>query len=263
MEGSAAVPSTVDVYIDGSKTFSQSVDPGPYRLTNLPVYGRGGTARIVVRDALGRDVETSLPFVVWSTLLAPGLLDFSLEAGVPRLSYATETDSYVAQPIGTSSLRAGITDSLTIQAHGEVGAGLVNVGLGAALRVGSLGVVSGSLAGSQIDKRNGLQALLSVETMLGGVSLYGSTQRTFGDYEDLASVTARIEPGDHVWKGLGLRFNHGIGASAFVNWSAKPPRSVDQLSVSFPLLFDTSYVGASFIQRVDAAGHRSQFVSAS
>ncbi len=109
--GSAAVPSTADVYLNGFKTLSQAVEPGPYQIMNLAIYGRGGTARIVVRDALGREVETKPPFFVSSTLLAPGLVDFSLEAGAPRLYYATERDSYVAKPVASGSIRTGLTDS--------------------------------------------------------------------------------------------------------------------------------------------------------
>src|SRR5712691_848912 len=41
--GSAAVPSTVDVYLNSVKTYSQEVPSGPYQLNNLPVLSGGGT----------------------------------------------------------------------------------------------------------------------------------------------------------------------------------------------------------------------------
>jgi len=80
------VPSTADIYINNVKTYSQDISPGPFVLNNLPALTGSGTARVVLRDASGRATETVLPFYASSVLLAPGALDFSVEAGVPRLS---------------------------------------------------------------------------------------------------------------------------------------------------------------------------------
>jgi outer membrane usher protein len=60
--GSAAVPSTVDVYVNGVRTVSQDVDSGPFRINNLPILSGQGDASIVVRDSSGREVATTLPF---------------------------------------------------------------------------------------------------------------------------------------------------------------------------------------------------------
>ena len=35
--GSAAVPSTVDIFVNGTKTISQDVGSGPFRITNIPI----------------------------------------------------------------------------------------------------------------------------------------------------------------------------------------------------------------------------------
>ena len=53
-----------------------------------------GTARVVLRDASGRETVTNLPFYVSFKMLAPGLFDFSLEAGMrgsPMAPPATRT----------------------------------------------------------------------------------------------------------------------------------------------------------------------------
>ena len=76
--GSAALPSTVDVYLNNIKTFSQDVGAGPYRINNLPVVSGSGTARVVLRDSSGRETESSLPFYASPNLLAAGLYDFSV-----------------------------------------------------------------------------------------------------------------------------------------------------------------------------------------
>ena len=54
--GTAAVPSTLDVYVNNVKTFTQQVDEGPYRVNSLPLVG-SGTAKIVVRDSTGRETQ--------------------------------------------------------------------------------------------------------------------------------------------------------------------------------------------------------------
>ncbi|KYB45530.1 hypothetical protein AB664_06960 [Brucella anthropi] len=55
LSGSAAVPSTVDVYVDNAQRASRSVPSGPFSITNLPIVTGSGMARLVVRDALGRE----------------------------------------------------------------------------------------------------------------------------------------------------------------------------------------------------------------
>ena len=48
--GSAAVPSTVDVYVNNIKTFSQSVGTGPFSITNVPLVSGNGNAELVIRN---------------------------------------------------------------------------------------------------------------------------------------------------------------------------------------------------------------------
>ena len=140
--GSAAVPSTADVYINNVKTYSQDVGAGPYLLTNLPAIGGSGTARVVLRDASGHTTEANLPFYVSSMLLAPGVFDYSVEAGLPRLSYGTTDDTYVTKPVGSASARYGLFDWLTVAGHAEGGAGLVNASAAIMARTGTFGVAS-------------------------------------------------------------------------------------------------------------------------
>jgi outer membrane usher protein len=138
--GSAAVPSTVDVFVNNVRTSSQQIESGPYRISNVPAVTGAGTARVVLRDASGRETVTNLPFYVSPKLLAPGLFDFSLEAGMPRLSYGTTSDTYFPTFAGSGTGRWGVLDWLTVEGHAEAGAGLVNAGAGAAMRTGASGL---------------------------------------------------------------------------------------------------------------------------
>ena len=52
--GQAAIPSTVDLYIDNFRTQSASVNPGPFVIDNGPRINGAGQATVVTTDALGR-----------------------------------------------------------------------------------------------------------------------------------------------------------------------------------------------------------------
>src|SRR5690606_34488127 len=106
------VPSTVEVFIDNTRRLQQQVPPGPFVITSLPVITGAGDARIVVRDALGRETVSHSSFFASSDLLAPGLWDFSAEAGFARRFYGTQSHSYDNRFMGSATARYGLTDRL-------------------------------------------------------------------------------------------------------------------------------------------------------
>ena len=268
--GSAAVPSTVDVFVNNVRTSSQDIESGPYRISNVPAVTGAGTARVVLRDASGRETVTNLPFYVSSKLLGQGLYDFSLEAGLPRLFYATAADAYARQFVTSASGRMGVLDWLTLEGHAESGAGLWNGGAGAAIRTGSFGVLSGALSASRLSGRSGWQSYLAYETAVLGMTIQLSSQRTFGTYDDLASATARLQAGPYadtqsVLAGLAfISPTVTVGAVPGSLWlSARPPKALDRISIGLPLPFDVSSLSASFIHLDDASGRVSNILSAS
>ena len=145
--GSAAVPSTLDVYLNNSKTYTQEVPPGPFEVNNLPLIA-GGEARLVLRDATGREVETTLPFYTSPQLLREDLTYFSIETGFPRIHYGTESNDYVAKEFASMSVRHGLADWLTLEGHAEEVSGLYNGGAGLLVRTGNFGMLSAAASGS-------------------------------------------------------------------------------------------------------------------
>jgi outer membrane usher protein len=266
--GTAAVPSTADIYINNVRTYSQDVGAGPYVLNNLPAITGNGTARVVLHDSSGRTTEAVLPFYASSMLLAPGLFDYSLEAGLPRLSFGTTGDTYLNRPVASASARFGVFDWLTVEGHAEGGAGLGNASAGFAARTGSFGVTSAAVAASYYASRVGYQSYVSYETRLLGLSINASSQMTFGSYDDLASVTARLQqqaiqtnPFDvSSFVDLSASVTQALDASMLI--SARPPKAFNRLSVSAPLPFARANLTGSFIQSVDAIGTRSDILSA-
>ncbi len=264
VSGSAAVPSTVDIFLNGVRTVTQDVTGGPFRITNIPILSGQGNARVVVRDVTGREIETTLPFFVSGKLLRAGLFDFSAEAGFPRLSFGTESDSYADKFSGSGTIRYGITDDFTLESHAEATAGLINGGVGMTAVVEPLGLFSTAVAGSSRESSNGGLFFGSFETTVGGIFLNASTQRTFGKYDDLASVTAeplrRIVPPGLVTGVIPTEFFLFDNSRS----TARQPRAVDRVSASFLIPFEAAgTVNLGYIRAERANGARTQIVNAS
>ncbi|XBS69708.1 fimbria/pilus outer membrane usher protein [Acerihabitans sp. KWT182] len=127
--GRAAVPTTVDLFVDGYRAGSNEVRPGPYAFNNLPFINGAGEAVVVTTDALGRRVTSTQPFYVSSSLLKPGLPDYSLAVGALRRAYGLRNADY-AVPVTSGSYRQGVNDDLTLEGHGEGAQSLVLGGAG-------------------------------------------------------------------------------------------------------------------------------------
>ncbi|NWJ27744.1 fimbria/pilus outer membrane usher protein [Rhizobium sp. RM] len=228
--GSAAVPSTVDVYVDNIRRISQDVPEGPFSITNLPVVSGAGNARLVVRDALGRETISETPFFASADLLAKGLIDFSAELGFARNDYGTSSFDYDKRLLGSATVRYGLSDKLTLEAHAEGGEDFYNVGLGGVFTLGTSGLGTVSGATSQFGTQSGYLLAASVEAELLGVQFAARSQRTFGDYHDIASVSA------------------DMSKSKWGSISARAPRALDQVSVSTQLGFDKTSLNFSYTQ---------------
>jgi outer membrane usher protein len=245
--GSAAVPSTLDVYLNNSKTYTQEVPPGPFQVNNLPLVS-GGEARVVLRDATGREVETTLPFYTSPQLLREDLTYFSVETGYPRIHYGTESNDYVAKEFAAMSVRHGMYDWLTLEGHAEEVSGMYNAGAGALARTGDFGILSAAASGSWYQGHAGLQTYLAFETKIWGVSLSASSTRTLMDYNDVASVTAPA-------------INALIASTIPDLGASSPPRAIDRVTAGFRLP-DFSSLGLSFVHLQPASGAASNLVSA-
>src|SRR5471030_1066 len=144
--GTAAVPTTVDLFLNGYKASSNNLNSGPFTLTNVPYINGAGEATVVTTDALGRQVSTSVPFYVSNTLLRQGLTDFDLSLGAVRQTYGVNNADY-SDAAFSGIYRYGITNYLTLSSHGEATNGLALGGLGADIAVGHWGTFS--VSGSQ------------------------------------------------------------------------------------------------------------------
>jgi outer membrane usher protein len=213
LSGSAAVPSTLDVYLGQVKAYTSELPSGPYRLDNIPVVSGGATARVVVTDSTGRQVQSETPLFTDIRLLREGLVDYSIEAGFQRLDYGVRSSDYEGVPVMTASLRKGVSDQVTIEGHTELGRGLWNAGAGVSFSAGRIGLLSGAAGFSSYGASNGAVLYGAWDLPNGDFTLHASTQRTIGDYRDLASLPVR-------------GINPALTGGAF-------PRAIDQIAAGY------------------------------
>jgi outer membrane usher protein len=251
ISGSAAVPSTLEVYTQNVKTYSGTVPSGPFQVTNFPVFTGSGQAQVVLRDTLGRETKTTLPFYSSSLLLRKGLLDFSGEVGFPRRDFGTESSDYAGDVMGLATVRYGVSNWLTLEGHLEGGVDLLNGGLGAAFPIGGYGVSSLAIAGSSHDGVTGFLVNGSVELSYRNYTLFARMQQAFGNYDDVASVSADTSR---------ISIFDPTGVNVF---SPRVPRSLAQVTVSAPGPFDRSSLNLSFTQIESASGEKNRIVGAS
>lgn len=245
--GTAAVPSTVEIYSHNTRAYSGDLAPGPFRIDNLPVTAGAGEARVVLRDSLSQETVADLPFYASSRLLREGLLDFSTELGYPRRNFGIESDDYDGRLMGAATARYGLTDWLTLEGHVEGGTDLHNGGLGVAFPLGSFGVGSFAAAASEYNGETGSLINASLELQLERWSLFGRTQRTFGQYEDIGSITAIQNTGRNAPKS----FHAGV------------PRTLDQVTLSVPTPFEASSLSLLFTNLEYANGDTSRIAGIS
>ncbi|TBN40062.1 fimbria/pilus outer membrane usher protein [Pseudomonas sp. BGI-2] len=185
--GEAAVPSSVDLFINGYKSSSAELQPGPYTLTNIPFINGAGEAVVVTTDALGRQVSTTVPFYVTSSLLQKGLSDFSVAAGTLRRDYGLRDFSY-GPGVTSGSLRYGLSDNFTLESHAEASDSLSLGGMGGNLRLGNFGVLNTALSQSRFEGENGQQLSLGYQYSSQRYSFSWQRLQRRDQYADLTVV---------------------------------------------------------------------------
>lgn len=114
IDGSAAVPSVAEVYVDSVLRESRDVNPGPFTIDQAPVRSGGGTVQLVTRDLLGRQIVTTQPYYTSTVLLRKGLSDFSYEIGFLRNNFGTKSADY-GQFMLSGLHRYGLSDQVTVE----------------------------------------------------------------------------------------------------------------------------------------------------
>ena len=237
IRGRAAVPSTVDILVDGVSQLSQSVAPGPFYIPQLPVIGGGGEISVSVRDAAGRQTVQTSSFYTASALLRPGLSALSFEIGGIRRNFGLKSNDY-RSVAASGTGRLGLSASTTVEGHIEVAPRLVNAVGGATTKIGNLAVVSVAGGAGGGDGQTGLLGYASVERSTRAYHVGASALMATKDYHDIASLAGDPTP-DHVIQAnagvtLGNQGSFGIAYTDVDQRVTSATGQRDSLSTTFP-----------------------------
>lgn len=127
LQGSARIPSTVDLYINGTKIYSERVSPGDYALQTGAQIQQAGNAQIVVEDVLGNRSVQNFPIMVTNRLLRSGLSEYNVALGKLRYNYSTDSGDY-RDFFANTYYRRGLSNSTTLGTNLSYSQDIQNVG---------------------------------------------------------------------------------------------------------------------------------------
>ena len=231
--GAAAVPSTVDVFIENNRAYSGTLEAGPYEVQDLPVYTGSGDAEIVVKDQNGRVTRRKVRFFAAQNLIKKGIADYSLEIGHARQSYGIASNDYSNDLIASGSLRYGLNKKVTLEMHGETKSDMNMYSLGFYTVPFSLAETGLTIGQSNYGGTTAGFVHASLRTTVMGVDVNASTMRSEPGFADLAYAT-------------GIDF---LGASGIATSGSliETPRALDVLSLAIPVGSNNQRLGLSVV----------------
>jgi outer membrane usher protein len=189
LTGSAATPSTADVYVNGQLVRRLAIAPGAFTLRDLPVAVGAGQAQVVVRDAFGREQRIGSSFYTPASVLAPGLQQYRYNVGVQRV--ATQTLWDYGSPAAVGEHRIGVREGLTLGGRVEAGRDVAGLAPSLAMRL-PVGEVETMAAVSRSKGRTGGAGLLAWSyrgPMVSGALSWRGTTRDYAALGENAIVT--------------------------------------------------------------------------
>ncbi len=249
LSGQAALPSTIDLYVNNVLQARNAVPPGPFSISTPPLVSGEGEVMLKVTDLSGQEQLISQRYYASTVLLAAGLTDYSFEIGALRRNYGLSSDDY-GDAFVSAGWRQGLSDRLTVEAgaslqqHGP--AGLL---AGAAAALPGIGSATIALGLSHGDAGTGAQLGLGIERRSVWHSFSARTQIAGKDYRqagvDAAQAVRRL---DSLFYGYRIGDLGSIGLS-YTRQQRMAEQAVSIASASFSSRqYGWGSVGVSLIQ---------------
>lgn len=225
LRGISAAPSTVELYVNDVLRQVSNVPTGPFTLDNFPVLSGSGDARLVVRDVLGRETVISQSFLTSTQLLAPGLNDWSFEAGRVRSDLGISSRQYRPR-FASFTWARGISDYVTTELRGEVTDEFSQIGLGAISALPAHFLGRAAFAASRHDSiGNGHTWMVGAERqgIRGGLSFeVRGANRTFRQLGlESATPPYRLQAAVNWTLATDSGYNFGLGAARIAPFDAE------------------------------------------
>jgi outer membrane usher protein len=250
--GALTTPAAVDVYVNDRLIRTEQLLPGTFTISDLPIPAGAGGARLVVRDAFGRQQEIGGSYYVTTALLQRGLQQYQYSFGVQRLHPTTSSWDY-GHPALLATHRVGVTDGLTLGGRIEASDDVVSGGPQAVMRLGRLGELEAAAAMSRGPRGSGTAGSAAYQYVGRATSVTGAVRAATRPYETLATALDL--------RGA-LALDAGVSASARLGPRATATLAWQQQR-SYGTTPDHSSVSASGSMRLTARSDMSITVSRS
>ena len=187
----AALPSQVEVRIDGNVIARQQVQPGPVDIVNVTGYTGARNVQVVVRDAFGREQVIQQPYYFTDFALRKGLQDYSYNLGFIREKYGVESNDY-EKPAFSGFHRYGFSDTFTLGLRGEAREGMLNAGPIATILLPGAGIVGAGVSASGGDGGTGFAGSLFYSFVAPRYSISANARHFSNDYRMLPFGTPSV-----------------------------------------------------------------------
>lgn len=262
--GSAQVPSALSLYVNGVQQYSTNVPGGPFVIDQVAGINGAGNAVVVTRDAFGRSTSMAVPLYVDMRMLAPGLSDYSLEAGLPRRDYGIRSFGYQRTLVASGSGRIGMTQGLTLEGHAELAPRLLNAGAGALVALGRAGVANANI-GASAGSLAGVQASAGYQYVAPRLSVNAQVMRASPHYGDLAARDGNPAPTASAQLSLAFSLpgNLSVSGSYIAYRSAQAPPARIVAAGLTRTIGDGLFVSVSAFRDMARPGSSGAFISVS
>ncbi|MFQ3218014.1 MAG: outer membrane usher protein [Paraglaciecola sp.] len=237
INGSAALPSTIDILINNQKSQSDSVNAGPFQISDFPTVSGAGQINIVVKDILGIETIKSQSFYSTPRLLRTNLNEFSIEAGMERKKYGLESNVY-EKPFIAGTFRRGF-DGFTIEGRTELQASRQAAGIEVAGLIKKYAVMYFALAVSKTEMKKGLQTIFGIERSSKEVNVNLKVEHYDRDFLQMGASASEINPRQKILVGLGLNIYRNLWINTNVisqtNWNSEEFNLISA-NLSIPLI---------------------------
>jgi len=192
-----AVPSVMEVLVNGQIVSQEQIAPGRLDIRNLPLAVGRNDARVIVRDAFGTTRELTQDYYMTTTALGRGVQEYQYSVGFRRAGVGARSWDY-RTPVALARHRVGITDAVTAGGRVELDPGrLLSAGPSLNLRL-PLGELEAAASVSRQRGEWGGASLLGFNVAARPVSGGGSVTLASRDYATLSTSAARPEPAAQV-----------------------------------------------------------------
>jgi len=228
MEGEAALPSTLELYVNDMLRLKREVPAGPFSIQDMPIVTGQGEARVVVTDLLGREQVIVAPYYASPRLLDAGLNAYSFEVGAIREDYGLASNNY-GRPMGAGTFRRGMSRGWTAELHAELLEEQQTAGVSSVWLWPAVGVFSASIAGSQSDLGAGSLFNAGFQAQHRRIGYGATAQWSSAEFAQLGLQQGR--PAPRATAQAFVNVSAGRAGAVAVSYSYQEPRDAERIEL--------------------------------